>query len=304
VQSWSGDNYTSWDTLKFNIRMGTGMAMSGLSNTGHDIGGFAGPAPDAELLLRWVQFGIFLPRFSIHSWNDDKSVNEPWMYPEVTKTISDLIKLRARLIPYLYDLLWQSHSAYEPMIRPTYYDFPEDPACFAENDEMMLGANLLVAASVEPGQSERRVTLPKGTGWYDYWRGARHEGGQTVTVPAKLDAQTPLFVRENSAIPLNLAEQHFNQPADQRGFALFAGTGSFEASCYEDDGESEAYRQGRPEKWHMTIFATTEKIDIDIKRPAGADKLILLLPAADKRALNLSGTEASWEGWRRVELDF
>jgi len=299
VQTWSGDNYTSWDTLKFNIRMGTGLAMSGVSNTGHDIGGFAGPAPDAELLLRWVQFGIFLPRFSIHSWNDDKSVNEPWMYPEITTTIAELIKFRARLTPYLYDLLWRSHSSYEPMIRPTYYDFPEDPTCFAENDEMMLGPNLLVAGVVEPNQSERRVTLPKGTAWFDFWRGTRHEGGQTVTVPAPLDAQTPLFARENSAIPLNLAEQHFNRPADRRGFALFAGTGRFVANCHEDDGETDA----RLDQWRLSVSAGAKTIEIDVEKPEGASSLILLLPAGEKRSVNLSAKETSWEGWRRLELN-
>jgi alpha-glucosidase len=102
VQTWSGDNYTSWETLRYNIKMGIGLALSGISNVGHDIGGFSGPAPNAELLLRWVQFGIFMPRFSIHSWNEDKSVNEPWMYPETTPYIRDLIKFRYRLIPYLY----------------------------------------------------------------------------------------------------------------------------------------------------------------------------------------------------------
>jgi alpha-glucosidase len=306
VQTWSGDNYTSWDTLKFNIRMGTGLAMSGVSNTGHDIGGFAGPAPDQELLLRWVQFGIFLPRFSIHSWNDDKSVNEPWMYPAITQTISNLIKLRARLTPYLYDLLWRSHSAYQPMIRPTYYDFPEDPACFAENDEMMLGPDLLVAAVVEPGQTERRLTLPKGAGWYDFWRGTRYEGGKTVIVPAKLDDKPPLFAREGSAIPLNLADQRFNMPADQRGFALFPGSGSFEASCYEDDGESEAYRQGKYWEWRLWVLEDAKGLSISISKVTGAQRLMLLLPPSENRAVTLDGaslvSDGAWENWRRLEV--
>ncbi|MBV9299941.1 MAG: alpha-glucosidase, partial [Verrucomicrobia bacterium] len=87
AQTWSGDNYTSWETLRYNIKMGIGLALSGVSNLGHDVGGFSGPAPDPELFLRWVQFGIFMPRFSIHSWNDDESVNEPWMYTEITPYI-------------------------------------------------------------------------------------------------------------------------------------------------------------------------------------------------------------------------
>jgi len=310
VQTWSGDNYTSWDTLKYNIRMGTGLALSGISNTGHDIGGFAGPKPDAELLLRWVQFGIFLPRFSIHSWNDDRSVNEPWMYPEITRTIAGLIKLRAKLTPYLYHLLWKSHSAYQPMIRPTFLDFPADPACLAENDEMMLGPDLLVAAVVEQGQMERSLHLPEGTGWYDVWRGSHHTGGQTITVPAPLDEHPPLFAREGSAIPLNLAEQHFNQPADERGFWIFPpqGTGSFTADCFEDDGESEEYRQGVTASWRLSVSADGDKIEISVAKAGPWERLTLLLPAREKRAVALAGaslgSDEIVEGWRRIDSIF
>lgn len=304
VQTWSGDNYTSWATLKYNIRMGTGLALSGVSNTGHDIGGFAGPAPDPELLLRWVQFGIFLPRFSIHSWNDDGSVNEPWMYPEITGTISSLIKLRARLIPHLYDLLWKSHRDFEPIIRPTFLDFPEDPTCAEENDEMMLGADLLVAAVVEPGRTERSVYLPAGTGWYDFWRGTRHEGGTVVTVPAPLDDRTPLFARAGSAIALNLAEQHFDRPADQRGFALFPGEGTFTATCFEDDGESGADRAD----WSLTVTADPASLRVAIARQAPWERLVLLLPAGEKRAVALAGgtieSDRIEDGWRRIESIF
>ncbi|MGH1560760.1 TIM-barrel domain-containing protein [Caulobacter segnis] len=105
AQTWSGDNYTAWKTLRFNQKMGLGMALSGVSNTGHDIGGFAGPAPEPELLLRWVQAGIVMPRFSIHSWNTDRTVNEPWMYPEATPAIVGMMKLRRALQPLLHDLL-------------------------------------------------------------------------------------------------------------------------------------------------------------------------------------------------------
>ena len=67
AQTWSGDNYTSWHTLKYNVSMGVGLSLSGFFNTGHDVGGFAGPAPEPELLVRWVQNGVFHPRFTIHS---------------------------------------------------------------------------------------------------------------------------------------------------------------------------------------------------------------------------------------------
>ncbi len=293
VQTWSGDNYTSWETLKYNVRMGTGLALSGVSNTGHDIGGFAGPRPDPELFLRWIQFGIFLPRFSIHSWNDDQTANEPWMYPELTPTISALIKFRARLIPYLYDLLWRSHDRFDPMIRPTFFDFPDDPRCFEENDDMLLGPNLLVAPVVEPGQRARAVYLPAGADWYDFWSGESFAGGRQVCLAAPWD-RPPLLARAGSAIPLNLAVQHFARPADERGFAVFPhrGEGRFSDAFFEDDGESEGYRQGRFGQWEISVETTQKTMSIGLKatgnHPPEAARVTILLPAQEGRTVNLS----------------
>lgn len=311
VQTWSGDNDTSWETLRYNIRMGVGLALSGVSNTGHDIGGFAGPAPDPELFLRWVQHGIFLPRFSIHSWNDDQSVNEPWMYPEITPHIGQLIKFRYRLIPYLYDLLWRSHDNYEPMIRPTFYDFPHDPRCYEENDDMMLGGKLLIASVVEPGQRQRAVYLPRGSAWIDFWSGERFAGGQTVTLAAPWD-RPPLLVREGSVIPLNLAEQHFAQPADERGFAIFppAGQGEIADQFFEDDGESEAYREQRYGLWQIKVAADTATLVLAITRaglcPPSAAELTVLLPRQESRVVRVDSGRILLDrvsgDWRELRL--
>ena len=294
VQTWSGDNYTSWETLRYNIKMGIGLALSGISNVGHDIGGFSGPAPDAELLLRWVQFGIFMPRFSIHSWNDDKSVNEPWMYPEITSYICDLIKFRYRLLPYLYDLLWRSHRYYAPIIRPTFHDFPDDECCYFENDDMLLGENLLVAAVVEPGKRVRSVYLPSGCGWYDFWTGDYYHGGQQIVLPAPWD-RPPLLAREGCAIPLNVAEQHFSKAADQRGFCLFPPRTDeeFEYQCFEDDGESEGYKNGRFWTWHIRLKQTFSQLLIQMERTGSgypdAGPVSILLPRQETRRIDLSG---------------
>ncbi len=292
VQTWSGDNFTSWETLKYNIKMGLGLALSGISNTGHDIGGFAGPAPDAELLVRWVQFGVFMPRFSIHSWNDDGGVNEPWMYPEAMPFVRDLIKLRLSLAPYLYTLLRSYHTDYDPVIRPTLFDFPGDPRCAQENDEMMVGADLLAAPVVEPGASERGVYLPAGSGWFDVWSGARHDGGRTITLPAPWD-RPPMLAREGCALPVNVAEQHFANPADQRGFRVFPhrGDGAFEAWSYEDDGESATGPNGA---WRLAVVSNVRTIRIHVRREGvmPGDTLVLVLPAGETRDVALTGCEA------------
>nr|QQZ52117.1 hypothetical protein JKL49_19275 [Phenylobacterium glaciei] len=119
--------------------MGLGLALSGVSNSGHDIGGFAGPAPDAELLARWVAAGVFMPRFSIHSWNDDGTANEPWMHAEATPAIRALIALRYRLMPYLYDLVWRHHRDFAPITRPTFHDFLAIPPAWPKTTRCCWG---------------------------------------------------------------------------------------------------------------------------------------------------------------------
>ncbi len=294
AQTWSGDNATSWETLKYNIRMGLGLALSGVSNAGHDVGGFAGNAPDAELFLRWVEAGIFMPRFSIHSWNDDGTVNEPWMHPEVTHHVRDLIKFRARLQPYLYDLMWRYAQEFEPIVRPTFYEFPHDERTFADNDELMLGPALLVASVVEADAVRRSVYLPDGADWCDYWRGVFHSGGQTVTVPADW-GQPPLFVRAGSALPLNLAAQRFAKPADERGFYVFPhrDAGAFETKTFEDDGETNACFRGAFAKWTIRCETTARDVELSLSRSgsfgAPLKALRAFLPFSEARRVIVKG---------------
>ena len=293
AQTWSGDNSTSWETLKYNLKMGLGLALSGVSNTGHDIGGFSGPAPDPELLVRWVQFGVFMPRFSIHSWHDDGTVNEPWMHPNATPFIRDLIKLRYRLIPYLYNLLWRYHHAYEPVVRPTFFDFPDDPRCWQEGDEMMVGPSLLAAPVVEPGHVHREVYLPFGTHWYNFWSGEPLRGGQTVTCPAPW-TRPVLFARESCAIPVNVAAQSFATRADRRSFMIFppTGSGSFATENFEDDGESEAYRTGGYGGWHIKVESDPKSVSARVQRFGILPRLDpaagLIFPESEMRTVSVS----------------
>jgi len=290
AQTWSGDNSTSWETLRFNLKMGLGLALSGVSNSGHDIGGFAGPAPDAELFVRWVQAGVLMPRFSIHSWNDDGTANEPWMHPEVTPHVRDLIKFRYRLMPYLYDLAWRYARDCEPITRSTFYDFPDDPRCLAENDELMLGPSLLAAPVVEPRQRVRDVYLPAGCAWLDFWSGERFAGGETVTLAAPLDRPV-LLAREGCAIPLNIAEQHFGRPADERAFLLFPfeGQGEFTVECFEDDGEAVVTPDSHG-FWRLRAVCSPERIVCNVERLGGrppAGPVTIMLPEAEARPLEV-----------------
>jgi alpha-glucosidase len=246
AQTWSGDNDTSWEDLQYNIPMGLGLSLSGAPNTGHDVGGFFGPAPDPELFLRWVQNGVMHPRFTIHSWNTDGTVNEPWMYPAVLPQIRQAIDFRYRLLPFLYSLFWQAHQDGTPIIRPTVYRFWRDPNTHDQSFDFLLGDGLLVASVYEPGVRVREVYLPHGVKWCDFHTGRWYDGGQTVHIDAPLD-RIPLLACEGTIIPTGKRMRYVDElPDDERTVYLFPhrneGEGVFR--LIEDDGQTVAYQQG------------------------------------------------------------
>lgn len=300
VQTWSGDNRTSWQTLRYNIQMGLGMSLSGLYNLGHDVGGFSGCRPDPELFVRWVQNGVMHPRFTIHSWNDDATVNEPWMYPAVTPAIRKAIHLRYRLLPYLYTLLWQAHQDDEPMLRPTFLDHEHDARTFEACDDFMLGRDLLVASVVEPGQRQRPVWLPANAhGWYDFYSGQWYAGGQQIVLDAPLE-RLPLLVCAGAGLPLS-ARIHAVDPAldDYRELRLYPlpGCGQAQGLLFEDDGESWRYQTGHALWVTWTMQCSPDAIDLIVEtsgsyQPAW-QALEVTLPASERRQLLINGKPAS-----------
>lgn len=159
AQTWCGDNYTCWEALKYNIPTITGMGLSGQPNEGADVGGFAGPAPSEELFVRWVQNGVFMPRFSIHSASNDNTVTEPWMYSGSADMIREAILLRYRFTPYLYSLEYEASQTGAPIMRPLVYEFQKDENVFDESFEFMYGRDILVANVLEAGATSKKVRI-------------------------------------------------------------------------------------------------------------------------------------------------
>jgi len=205
AQTWSGDNTTSWASLKWNIRTGLQMGLSGMFNVGHDVGGFYGPVPEPELFLRWVQSCALNPRMVMNSWKANNVSNLPWMHPEVTEAVIDAIRLRYRLMPYLWQCFERASAHHEPIIRPTFFNFPNDSECLHDNDEFMLGDRLLVAPVVNEGARVRRLylpLLPDGKGWIDFYSRTRFAAGAWHEVDAPLH-RLPLFVVEGAELPVS-----------------------------------------------------------------------------------------------------
>jgi alpha-glucosidase len=147
---------------------------------------------------------------------------------------------------------------------------------------------------VEPGQLARNVYLPQGSGWYDFWTGAYFSGSQEIVLPAPWD-HPPLLAKAGCAIPLNLAEQHFSKRDDLRGFAVWPDPdrGQFECECLEDDGESEAYREGHFWIWRLGVNSGSSRISVDLGRSGeihpGVDRVSLLFRRQERRPIDVQG---------------
>jgi alpha-glucosidase len=287
AQTWSGDNATSWETLRYNIKMGLGLALSGVSNSGHDVGGFAGPPPDPELFTRWVELGVFMPRFSIHSWNDDSSVNSPWMHEAVADKVAALMRLRVRIQPYLHYLSWRYACNFEPIWRPTLYDFPSDPAAWDESDEFMLGPSLLVAPVVAPGAIKRAVRAPAGADWIDPWTGARIAGGRMAVLDAPLGRPT-MLARKGSLIPVNRAPARFGDETLEHGFMLFPpDEGEASLELFDDDGESVIDVAGAKSSIRLLVRCDANVIEVSVAGLPGLAADAFILPPGEERRLVL-----------------
>lgn len=211
---WSGDIKSSFDSMKNQLAAGLNMGIAGIPWWTTDIGGFFGanigdPAFH-ELLIRWFQYGCFCPVMRMHGYRwplqpqygttggatcVSGAPNEVWSFgPEVEKILSKYLFLREGMKPYITGLMEQAHEKGTPVMRPLFYDFPEDRKAWEVEDQYLFGPDVLVKPVTEAHCRQVSVYLPEGADWTNAWTGRRYPGGQTVTVDAPLD-QIPLFTK-------------------------------------------------------------------------------------------------------------
>ena len=220
AQVWAGDNLTCWDTLKYNIATILGMGLSGVANHGCDVGGFYGVSPEPELFVRWVQNGIFMPRFSIHSTNTDNTVTEPWMYTDKKQYIRDAIKFRYRMIPYLYSLESRAHETGLPIMEPMFMAFQNDPKTYN-----------------------------------DFYTREEYAPGQTIEVPVDISS-IPLYIKSGAIIPMAENQIYNLMHETVTGLhILMAPDVDSEFTVYDDDGKTNEYQNGAYLKTNIKVTA-------------------------------------------------
>lgn len=242
--NWHGDNMSRWEHLAMSLPMTLGIGLSGQPFAGSDVGGF-GEDSSGELLARWTQAGALSPFFRNH--NAAGNIDQyPWSFgPEVETVCREAIRLRYRLMPYIYSCFAEAAETGAPVMRPMAYEFPGEPRLRDREDQYMLGPHLLVAPVLVEGQRKREVVLPEG-GWYDWWTGDRVPTGNRLVL-APLD-RIPLFVRAGAVIPMwpvPPASTHGYEPEELvlKVFAAVDQT-TLTSKLVEDDGTTTAYLIG------------------------------------------------------------
>jgi len=264
---WSGDVYSTWETLKQHAPTAVNCGLSGIPYWGTDIGGFVPTAEyTGELHVRWFQFGAFCPLFRAHgrTWQ----LRLPWGWNTGSVGISEIagyggaadppeselhnaqvepicrkyLELRYRLMPYLYSAVRECTQTGLPIIRAMWLHYPNDAAAAVRGDQYLWGRDILVAPVFEKGATNRRVYLPAGT-WCDFWTNAKHDGGREIERAVDLETM-PLFVRAGAIIPTGPVRQYTGEPSTAPlTLTIYPGAdGAF--MLYEDDGISFAYRKG------------------------------------------------------------
>ncbi|MGH9345458.1 MAG: TIM-barrel domain-containing protein [Terriglobia bacterium] len=261
---WSSDIYPTWDTLQRQIPTGLDFTASGMAYWTDDVGGWqylpavhhpahpplldpsdardnvGGYDDYPELYTRWFEYGAFMPIFRTHG---SRRYNEVWSYGKQAEPILEkYLRLRYQLMPYIYSLAYHTNQTGAPYMRPLFMDFPNDPKVAHLRYEYMFGPAFLVAPVYEQGATSRKVYLPAGADWYNYWTNERVHGGQTITAAAPIDT-LPLFVRAGSIVPCGGPVESTDQVQKIVKVRVYTGADS-EFTLYQDDGKTYAYEKG------------------------------------------------------------
>lgn len=211
---WAGDERSTFKAFVASVKAGLSCSMSGIPFWGWDLGGFNGEIPTAELYIRSAQMAAFCPIMQYHAetkgeFNRDRT---PWNIAERTgeKRVIEIYKkyadLRMNLIPYIYQQAIKTCETGIPMMRAMFMEYPEDQSCTDLYQQYFFGEKLLVAPVMEEGSTVKDVYFPEGN-WMNLFSGEVYEGSKYIRARAEID-EIPVFVKENSVIPMNLSDSY------------------------------------------------------------------------------------------------
>jgi alpha-glucosidase (family GH31 glycosyl hydrolase) len=239
----SGDTFTTWESLDFQPYFTATAANAGYGYWSHDIGGHMHGVKSDEMLVRWMQFGVFSPIMRIHSSDNPFFVKEPWKFDSFTGSIMKrFLRLRHQMIPYIYTMSRRFTRLGEPLVQPMYYRYPKEEMAYCVRNQYYFGTELIVCPITAPMKEELKLGLFKG--WlpegiyYDVFTGRKYRGGRRLNIYRDITA-IPVFAKAGAIVPLEKEESVSNAVGNPVNLEIniYAGaSGNFE--LYEDDEDS------------------------------------------------------------------
>jgi len=285
---WTSDVQGTWDALRRQIPANLDMAASGIAYTSSDTGGWQWPnGPKAahaplvdpagatamapsypdypELFVRWFQLNTFTPTLRIHGQRPATAI---WEYGKAAEPIlADYLRMRYTLMPYLYAMGRGTYETGAPFMRALFMDFPGDQTAATLNDEYMFGPAFLVAPVTEQGATSRKVYLPAGSDWYDWWTNRKISGGQWIEAAAPID-RIPLFIRAGSIVPLGAPIQNTATKQPLSEIRVFPGRNAT-FTLYDDDGVTNGYKKGGGKSATLRWDEASKKLTASGALPTG-----------------------------------
>jgi len=241
---WSGDIQSGFASMALQTKRMLAALDTDESYWSMDTGGFHGH-PSPENYARWIEFAAFVPIMRVHGDLDEK--RQPWVYGPIAEAAAKhALDLRYELLPYIYSYGRLNTEGGVGLVRPLFWEFPNDRTAAAQEDEWMFGSALLVAPVLAEGATSRSIYLPSGE-WFDYASGKCYPGGQSITM--KTDSKTwsdiPLFVREGSILATQPVEQFVGErPVSEITLDIFPSETPATFTVYDDDGQTYSYEDG------------------------------------------------------------
>ena len=269
----SGDTFSTWDSLRFQPYFTNTASNAGYTWWSHDIGGHQFGTQDDELYVRWLQYGVFSPVNRLHSSCNEFMGKEPWKRSFAANLVAErFLRLRHKLIPYLYSANYRTHTQGDPLCAPMYYDYHREDAYKAKN-QYIFGGSLLVCPVTDPADkrlnlAKTPVWLPEGR-WTDFFTGRIYRGGQWVDMHRDLDS-IPILAPAGAIIPM-FAQGESNDLSNDQPMEIHIWRGNGNFRLYEDDGETNATNHAITE---LSVTESQDTVRFTIAPAAGDFRII------------------------------
>ncbi len=278
----SGDTHMTWASLDFQPYFTATASNIGFGWWSHDIGGHMLGIKDDEMIGRWVQYGVFSPIMRLHSTKDEFNGKEPWRFKEeVRRVMSDFLRLRHQMMPYLYTMNWRTFCCGLPLVEPLYYEYPEESAAYEMKNEYFFGTELIAAPITTPrikglNVAKVKAWLPDGI-WFDLFTGTTYRGGRRLELYRGIGS-IPVFAKAGAILPFTpeISAAAAGSNPGKLTLKVYGGADGF-FRMYEDENDTRNY-----EKEPCADCVTT---DFRLEWNRGGGQRFLIGPAAGSRSL-------------------